>query len=77
LRVVLASMIAESIIIFTCVSGGILVAVDGAWAGSYVAANLDRPKGMPSYFASDEEKHMYAMRVREGTANPAAEFEQE
>mmetsp|Transcript_51550 Transcript_51550/g.103404 ORF Transcript_51550/g.103404 Transcript_51550/m.103404 type:complete len:87 (+) Transcript_51550:33-293(+) len=27
-----------------------LVAVDGAWVASYVAADWDRPKGAPSYF---------------------------
>ena len=27
-----------------------LVAVDGAWAASYIAADLTRPAGTPSYF---------------------------
>ena len=69
-------MIAEGVIICALWGGAILVAVDGAWVGSYIAANNDRPEGMPSYFADEREKEMYAMKVRrrvEGDA-PSEEF---
>ena len=49
-----------------------LVAVDGAWVGSYVAANNDRPEGMPSYFADEREKQMYAMKLRNSREPPTA-----
>lgn len=59
-------MIAEAVIICALWSGAVLVAVDGAWVGSYIAANNDRPEGMPSYFATEQEKEMYAQKMRGG-----------
>ncbi len=71
-------MIAEGVIICALWGGAILVAVDGAWVGSYVAANNDRPEGMPSYFADEREKEMYAMKVRRrGAEAPSEEYDQE
>ena len=65
-------MIAEGLIICALWGGAVLVAVDGAWLGSYIAANNDRPEGMPSYFADPEEKAMYAMKLRRGADQSAA-----
>jgi hypothetical protein len=64
-------MIAEAVIICALWGGAVLVAVDGAWVGSYIAANNDRPEGMPSYFASEEEKEMYSQKMRGQAARPS------
>ena len=69
------AMIAEGVIICALWGGAILVAVDGAWVGSYIAANNDRPEGMPSYFADEREKEMYAMKVRRRGAEAPSEAE--
>lgn len=65
-------MIAEGLIIVALWGGATLVAVDGAWLGSYVAANNDRPQGMPSYFADEREKQVYAMKLRKSREPPTA-----
>ena len=67
-------MIAEAVIICALWGGAVLVAVDGAWVGSYIAANNDRPEGMPSYFATEQEKEMYVQKMRAGGAT---EYENE
>jgi hypothetical protein len=58
-------MLAEGCIILALWGGATLVAVDGAYAASYIAANNDRPEGMPSYFADEREKKVYYDRVRQ------------
>jgi hypothetical protein len=63
-------VVAEAVIICALWGGACLVAVDGAYLGSYIAANNDRPEGMPSYFADEREKQMYAMKLRGQGAEP-------
>ena len=58
-------MLAEGCIILALWGVATLVAVDGAYAASYIAANNDRPEGMPSYFADEREKKDYYDRVRQ------------
>mmetsp|Transcript_42871 Transcript_42871/g.68830 ORF Transcript_42871/g.68830 Transcript_42871/m.68830 type:complete len:138 (-) Transcript_42871:185-598(-) len=68
-------MLAEGLIICAMWSGAVLLAVDGAWLGSYVAANNDRPEGMPSYFADEKEKEMYALKLQDRAGGPPGEYE--
>ena len=69
-------VVAEAVIICALWGGACLVAVDGAYLGSYIAANNDRPEGMPSFFADEREKQMYAMKLRGRGAEPP-EYEEE
>ena len=49
-------MIAETVIILGLMVGGGLVAVDGAYLGSHIAADMSRPEGQPSIFSKPWER---------------------
>lgn len=49
-------MIAETVIIVGLMVGGGLVAVDGAYMGSHILADMNRPEGQPSIFSKPWER---------------------